>query len=70
MIKPPCYKCNSRCVGCHNKCEKYASYKAELAEIRTKEFYSRCDEKIISEYEKGKTKRLNKFIYERRRKEK
>lgn len=33
-IKPPCFKCKDRTVGCHSSCEKYASFKEELDEIR------------------------------------
>jgi hypothetical protein len=60
MIKPPCYKCNSRSVGCHNNCEKYAEYKVIIAEKKTKEFHSRCAEKIMNEYQLGKTRRRRK----------
>lgn len=28
--KNNCYKCTERYVGCHGKCEKYASYRAEI----------------------------------------
>lgn len=29
-----CKDCQSRCVGCHDKCTSYQSYKADLAKVR------------------------------------
>lgn len=31
MVKVPCHKCEDRIVGCHSVCERYISYKKELA---------------------------------------
>ena len=38
MIKVPCYKCEDRVLGCHEKCEKYLAYKQAKAEEHDAEY--------------------------------
>ena len=35
-MKPPCYKCQEREIGCHAHCEDYLAYKAVMEEARQK----------------------------------
>ena len=28
-VKPPCYKCENRAVGCHSSCSKYSEWKED-----------------------------------------
>lgn len=34
MIKSPCKDCVDRHIGCHARCERYATYKAKNAQIK------------------------------------
>lgn len=34
----PCYHCNERHVGCHGKCERYASFVSKRQEINSAKF--------------------------------
>ena len=33
MLKPPCQKCDTRKVGCHDSCPSYQEYKAKAVEV-------------------------------------
>ena len=33
-MQGPCLNCESRCDGCHSKCEKYAAYRENVEKIR------------------------------------
>ena len=35
MYKPPCQKCDTRKVGCHDSCPQYQEYKAKATEVNT-----------------------------------
>lgn len=34
----PCYHCNERYVGCHAKCDRYASFAAKRQQINKEKF--------------------------------
>lgn len=37
MSKSPCWLCERRTVGCHNKCADYAEYRKKVEAAREKE---------------------------------
>ena len=36
MKNAPCYNCQNRQIGCHNKCQNYLDYQAENNAVRDK----------------------------------
>ena len=50
-IKPPCFKCAERKVGCHSSCEKYASFSKELGDIKDKRMKEFDRESMLVDYE-------------------
>lgn len=37
MNNAPCYECQLRTLGCHDKCEKYQYYKLKNEEMKKKQ---------------------------------
>ena len=33
MRRSPCYGCPDRAVGCHDRCERYQAYRAEMERV-------------------------------------
>lgn len=33
MRRSPCYKCLDRAMGCHDRCERYQAYRAEMERV-------------------------------------
>ena len=52
-IKPPCFKCKDRNVGCHSSCEKYKSFSEELGEIKNKRLKEYNRDNMLVDYEIG-----------------
>lgn len=63
MVKrmSPCYKCEDRFVGCHDKCEKYQVWSGEMREAK-QNYAIAIDEKnyVICMRIKDKIKRYKK----------
>ena len=45
-MKAPCLNCPDHAVGCHSTCQKYASYKSYLEEMRN----ARKREQVTSDF--------------------
>lgn len=59
MIKAqaPCKDCGDRAIGCHGKCERYSSYRAEAEEEKKTRRKIIDDSHTTSWYEYGKQRR-------------
>ena len=46
--KSPCAGCTERSTACHDKCEKYQAWKAELIEIQKKQSaFKRINRRVL-----------------------
>ena len=59
-IQPPCLDCPDRKVGCHGGCPKYAEYKIEVDESRTKVNEAIRKEVGIARYVKESVTKIKK----------
>lgn len=57
-MKPPCYECQDRTVGCHGKCEKYISWNKEHEKIRDAAHHEKQLKTISTEYRRDRYRRL------------
>lgn len=48
-IKPPCYGCSDRAMGCHGKCEFYIEYQEKLVALNTKRAEVKKQERVFSD---------------------
>ena len=58
----PCFKCTERYVGCHGKCDRYASYVSEKEEQKKKIFQMKENNIAAIEHAIRGAKRAGKSI--------
>jgi hypothetical protein len=54
MNNPPCYKCESRKVGCHSECERYKEYQSSRKVLNYTIYAKKQEERDIAEFRLGK----------------
>lgn len=55
-IKPPCYNCSDRAIGCHGNCQAYSSYRAKADEVKAKRAELRRKDDLVNGCLNGVTK--------------
>lgn len=58
----PCYHCNERHVGCHGKCERYASFALKRQEINKEKFIEKETAFARAENVRRQAKRGGKYL--------
>ena len=56
----PCLDCGDRHIGCHDRCERYISFRTELDRINDEAFKLSEHESRLIAYERARSRRLKR----------
>ena len=57
-MRPPCYNCQEREVGCHSRCDKYKEWTAQLEKSKESKRQEQRLRDLEFNYKKDKHRRL------------
>ncbi len=61
-IKPPCYGCTERKVGCHGNCEGYAEFQKKVQ----KQNENRKKEDVFIDFKRSKDIKIQRIIHNKK----